>query len=87
MAKLVLYTASNCPNCPKAKAVVAEVAKELNWKEGVDYESKNIEDGDNLVEALMHQIASTPSILINNEPVFRGSEEIPTKEQLLEKLK
>lgn len=37
------------------------------------------------LEALMFQIASTPSIVIKDEPVFIG--EVPTKENLLEKLK
>lgn len=37
------------------------------------------------IEALMHQIASTPSIVINDEPVFIG--EVPTKEELLQAIK
>jgi hypothetical protein len=37
--------------------------------------------GDFAIEALTYQIASTPSIVINEEAVFIG--EIPTKEELL----
>jgi hypothetical protein len=66
----------------------------------LDGESYNLvkgaeEIGDNLpaalvgedftIEALMFQIASTPSIVIKEEAVFVG--EVPTKEQLLEEIK
>lgn len=40
---------------------------------------------DIIVEALMFQIASTPSIVFNEDPIFIG--EIPTKEQLLKAIK
>lgn len=33
------------------------------------------------IEALMYQIASTPSIVYNDEPIFIGK--VPTKEELL----
>ncbi|UCG95937.1 MAG: thioredoxin family protein [archaeon] len=38
--------------------------------------------GDFVIEALTYQIASTPSIVINEEAAFIGT--IPTKEELLE---
>lgn len=118
--KLVLYTGTRCSKCPKARELVREVARELNWKEGIDFLEKIIDGAElkpsvtnfegqryNLVlnpedintdnvpaalvgedftiEALMLQIASTPSIVINDEAVFVGK--IPTKEELLEEIK
>ncbi len=37
------------------------------------------------VEALMYQIASTPSIVINERAVFKG--EVPSKDELLKEIK
>lgn len=37
------------------------------------------------IEALMYQIASTPSIVINERAVFKG--EVPSKEELLKEIK
>ncbi len=115
--KLILYTGTKCHKCPAAREVVREVAKELGWKEGVDFVEKLIDGielegevelegekyhivkspedikespsavvGEDIsVEALMFQIASTPSIVFNEEPVFIG--DVPTKEKLLEIIK
>lgn len=84
---VILYTATNCPNCPKAKQVMEEVAKELKWEEGKEYVVKNIDEGDNLTEALTYQVAATPSFVIYKEPTFLGSGQIPSKEQLLKAIK
>jgi len=81
MAKIKLFTSTNCPNCPQAKKVVEEAAKELR----MNYEVINIDEGDNLITALQYQIASTPSIVIDEQPEFIG--EIPTREELIQKLK
>jgi len=81
MAKIKLFTSTTCPRCPEAKKVVEEVAKDLN----IDYEIINIDEGDNLINALQHQIASTPSILIDEQVEFIG--EIPAKDELIQKLK
>lgn len=116
--KLILYTGKSCPNCPTARKVVREVAKELGLVEGRDFVEKlidgrdlkpgNIElDGQSFntvtseadiekvpailvgedfsIEALMHQVASTPSIVINEEPVFVGR--APKREELLKAIK
>lgn len=85
MAEIILWTATNCVKCPKAKEIFKEVVKELNLKEGIDYEIKNVDENDNMIEALMHQIASTPSITIGNEIIYNG--EIPNKGHLMEIIK
>jgi len=117
--KLILYTGKSCPNCPAARDIVREVAKELDLKEGKEFVEKLI-DGQDLkkgtieldgkifntatseedivekapailvgedfsIEALMHQVASTPSIVINDEPVFVGR--APKREELLNAIK
>ena len=85
MAKLILYTGANCPKCPSAHKVLEEVANELGLVAGSDYVEKNIDDEDVMIEALQYQIASTPAFVINDEAVFIG--DVPTKEELMEKLK
>lgn len=72
--KLQVYYGKQCPRCPAAKKICKEVAKEKN----LEYEEINIEE--HMIEALQKQIASTPSIVLNDQVIFRGV--IPTKEQL-----
>ncbi len=83
--KLILYTGTNCPKCPSAHKVVEETAQELGLVKGKDYEVKNIDDEEVMIEALKYQVASTPAIVINDEAVFIS--DVPTKEELIEKLK
>jgi len=72
--KIRVYYGKQCPRCPAAKKVCKEVAEEKN----IEYEEVDIEE--HMIEALQKQIAATPSILLDDEVIFRG--EIPTKEQL-----
>ncbi len=84
MSRLKLFTSKNCPKCPAAKDLVARVAKELKINEGRDYEIINIYDTENLISALKYQIASTPSFVIDEEPVFIGT--MPSKKELIRHL-
>lgn len=43
--KLILYTATKCPNCPGFRRLVRETAQELGLREGKDFVEKLI-DGD-----------------------------------------
>lgn len=43
--KLTLYTSTRCPNCPKFRRLLREVAREMGLKEGRDFIEKLI-DGD-----------------------------------------
>jgi len=43
--KLILFTATKCPNCPKFRRLLRETAKELGLEEGKDFVEKLI-DGD-----------------------------------------
>ena len=85
MTKLILYTGTNCPKCPAAHKVVEEVANELGLVKGRDWNEKNIDDDEVMIEALQYQIASTPAIVINDEAAYIG--DVPTKSELMEKLK
>jgi len=77
--KLTVFTGPNCPKCPPAKEVCQGVAESL----GLEYEEINIEE--RMIEALQMQIASTPSVVIDDDVVFRSV--IPSKDQLLEEIK
>jgi glutaredoxin len=77
--KLSVYTGPSCPNCPPAKDVCKGVAEEL----GLEFSELDI--GENMIEALQLQIASTPSIVLGEDVIFRSV--VPTKEQLMEEIK
>ncbi|RLI85669.1 MAG: thioredoxin family protein [Archaeoglobales archaeon] len=72
--KLIVFTKRDCPNCPNAKKIAMEVAEELN----LEFEEVDIEE--DLITALQFNVASTPSIALNDEVLFRG--EVPTKDEL-----
>jgi glutaredoxin len=76
--KILVYYGKNCPKCPAAKKVCQQVAKEKK----LQYEEVDIEE--HMIEALQMQIASTPSIVLDDEVLFRG--EIPTKEELVKEV-
>lgn len=84
MKKIILYKSSNCTKCPQALALLKEIASELNLREGLDYEIKNVDDEDVMIEALQHQIATTPSFLIGGELAYHGK--IPKKEDIIKKI-
>ncbi|MFH0977922.1 MAG: thioredoxin family protein [Candidatus Woesearchaeota archaeon] len=73
--KLIVYYGKSCPKCPAAKKVAKEAAAEKK----LEYEERDIEQ--NMIEALQLQIASTPSIVLDNEVLFRS--EAPSKQELL----
>ena len=77
--KLIVFTKKDCPQCPNAKAIAKEVAEEL----GLEYEEIDIEK--DLITALQFNVASTPSIALDSEVLFRG--EVPTKSELIRKIK
>jgi glutaredoxin len=76
--KLIVYYGKDCPKCPMAKKVAKEVAREKK----LEYEERDIEQ--NMIEALQLQIASTPSIVLDEEVLFRS--EPPSKKELLEEI-
>jgi len=77
--KLIVFTKKDCPNCPNAKRIAMEVAKELN----LEFEEIDIEE--DLITALQYNVASTPSIALNEEILFRG--EVPSKDDLIREIR
>lgn len=77
--RLIIYTTKTCIKCPSAKKIAKEVAKELKLK----YEEKDMETC--ALDALQLQIASTPSIVLDDEVLFRG--DVPSKEELVKEIK
>ena len=74
MHKLVVFIKKDCPQCPLAKKVAKEVAKEL----GLKYEEVDVEK--DMITALMYNVVSTPSIVFDEELLFRGV--VPTTDEL-----
>ena len=79
--KLRLFTLPTCPTCPAAKEVVYKLKEK---RRDLDVEVLDMSQPENLTAALMVQIASTPSFVINDTPIFIG--ELPTLEKLEEKI-
>lgn len=75
---LKVYTGKDCPKCPPAKQLCQDVAGQL----GLDYQEINIEE--NMIEALQLQIASTPSIVLDDEVVFRS--DVPERQALVDEI-
>lgn len=75
--KLRLFTLPNCPRCPAAKEVAEAVTKQ---RKDVTLEVLDISDSNNMITALMMQIASTPSFAIDETPVFL--DDVPSVEEL-----
>lgn len=63
------------------KYIAVKTADEIDPSKG-----PHVLAGDDFtIEALMFQIASTPSIVFNDQPIFIGT--IPTREELLDAIK
>jgi len=75
--KLRLFTLPNCPRCPEAKRIVTEVSR---TRRDITVEILDMSSPENLTTALMLQIASTPSICLDEEVVAVG--DIPSLERL-----
>lgn len=57
-----IFTQESCPNCPKSK----ELGQKLIEK-GVNVEFFDVKTPNGLAESLMHNVLSTPSIVITEE--------------------
>ena len=79
--KIKVFTLPTCPSCPNAKAIAKEVATEMN----VEYAEFDLSNPDGMIEGLMYQIMSTPSIVIDDAVISRGK--LVPKVQLLEEVR
>jgi glutaredoxin len=76
---LTVFTMPTCPNCPAAKKLCIEVAKELGLKLNV------VDIKEDFITGLIYQVMETPSIAINDETLFFA--EVPNKQQLIKDIK
>ncbi|MDD2678566.1 MAG: thioredoxin family protein [Candidatus Nanoarchaeia archaeon] len=60
--KVKIFTQDNCPNCPQAKKLGEELIKQ-----GLNAEFYDVKTPQGLAESLMHNVLSTPSIIIIKE--------------------
>jgi len=75
--RLSLFTLPSCPRCPEARRVVEEVAQA---RDDVVLEILDMSSPENRTSALMLQIASTPSICIDDDVVAIG--DVPSFDEL-----
>lgn len=76
---ITVFTMPSCPNCPAAKKLCNEAAKELGIKARV------IDIKEDFITGLIYQVMETPSIAINDETLFFGT--VPSKQDLLKEIK
>jgi glutaredoxin len=79
--KIKVFTLPTCPNCPTAKKIAKEVAEEL----GVEFVEVDLSQSEGMLEGLMYQIMSTPSIVIDDDVIAKGR--IVSKEELMKEAK
>jgi arsenate reductase-like glutaredoxin family protein len=77
--KIKIFTQPSCPNCPEAKKLGQEL---LN--QGIDVEFFDIRTPEGLTESLMHNILSTPSLIIlkNSEIIAEFLAKTPKIEEV-----
>ncbi|MFH0748863.1 MAG: thioredoxin family protein [Candidatus Bathyarchaeota archaeon] len=77
MVRLRLFTLPTCPKCPAAKEITEAILKNRN---DITLEILDISDVNNMTAALMLQISSTPSFVIDNTPLFIS--DVPSLKEL-----
>ncbi len=82
MPTVKIFTKQECPRCPQAKQLGAEIEQD-----GCSVLSYDIETVDGLAEATFFSVQATPTIIVEDadENVvadFRG--QVPTREELLQ---
>jgi len=75
--RLRVFTAPECPKCPAAKEIAETIAKQ---RDDIILEILDISNINNMTMALMLQICSTPSFVLEETPLFIG--EVPSIEEL-----
>lgn len=77
--KVKIFTQPSCPNCPSAKKLGQELLSQ-----GINVELYDIKTSEGLAESLMHNVLSTPSVVIidNNRVVADFLAKTPTIEEV-----
>ena len=66
--ELKVFVMEKCPKCPRAKEIDRRVAE----KYGLEYVEIHLDTPEGEIEALMHNVVSTPSIALGDEVLVRG---------------
>jgi len=82
MSTVKIFTKQDCPRCPQAKQLGAEMKQD-----GCSVLSYDLETVDGLAEATLFSVQATPTIIVedadeNMVADFRG--QVPTREELLQ---
>ena len=80
--KIELFYTLSCPNCKTLKRMLNEVLPEFRNKFVLKKSNANLPGG--MIRTMKLGIHAVPTLLINNEIVFRGT---PSKQELINKLK
>ena len=81
--EIIILTAPGCTTCDQAKAVVQKVVEQAGKEySGLSYRTVDVVASPEI--GARYGVLSTPSIIINDELVFRG---VPKEKALMEKLK
>lgn len=81
-----LFTKIDCPKCPAAKAVVADVRCQMSEVKIEEYDTDTIEG---MAEAAFYTVMATPTILVcdeNGKEVVGWRGEAPRLEELKSKI-
>ncbi|MEE8358599.1 MAG: thioredoxin family protein [Candidatus Hydrothermarchaeales archaeon] len=70
-----IFTTPTCPRCPEAKAIIKEISMEF------DIVVDEIDLSQDPITGLQYQVASAPSVVVNDYVVARGS--VPEKDELI----
>jgi len=81
LIEIRLFVSPVCPKCPSAKALADELQKS---RDDIQIEILDVSTEENYLAALMLQIASTPTFVIGDTPIYRGT--VPSLQEFNEKI-
>jgi len=80
--KIEMFYTLTCPNCKTLKKMLKDVLPEFGDK--FEFKATLANGPVGIVKTMKLGIHAVPTLLINNEIIFRG---VPTKQELIDKLK
>jgi len=66
----MLFTRKDCPNCPHAKKLLRELAREM--ADAIKLEEYDLDREEDLLTALQNQVRSTPAVVVEGVLVSAG---------------
>ncbi len=68
--QVMLFTRKDCPNCPHAKKLLRELAREM--ADAIKLEEYDLDREEDLLTALQNQVRSTPAVVVEGVLVSAG---------------